>query len=251
MGSTLILGDCIKKLKKIPHGSVDTVICDMPYGSTDCKWDTIIPLKPLWKHLKRITKPNSAIILTASQPFTTLLIKSNIQEFKYELIWDKVNRTTGYGNISFMPLKRHENICVFVACGKPTFNPQYGQGTPYNAKRTGSIPSVYGNGGLHPKNSQNNGIRSPISIIAIKADNKTEMGIHPTQKPVALMEYLVRTYTNKGETVLDFAMGSGTTGVACKNLCRNFIGIELNKEYFKIAKKRISKRRRATLLQPQ
>jgi site-specific DNA-methyltransferase (adenine-specific) len=226
-------------MAELAPASVDLILCDLPYGTTACKWDSVIPFDALWTQYRRIAKPNAAIVLTASQPFTTALIASNMREFKYEIVWDKVNRVTGFGNVSFMPLKRHENICVFVQDGKPTYNPQYTQGTPYTAKRSGVKPRVYADGGLKPQDGVNDGRRNPVSIVEIKADVKTEMGKHPTQKPVALMEYLIRTYTNEGDTVLDNCMGSGTTGVACANTGRKFIGIERDPGYFDIARKRI------------
>lgn len=236
----LLLGDCLERMGEIPDGSVDMVLCDLPYGTTACKWDAVIPFEPLWAHYRRVTKPNAAIVLTASQPFTSLLVGSNLEAFRYAWVWDKVNRHTGYGNVSFMPLKRHEDICVFVAGGKPTFNRQMGKGAPYVAKRSGAIAGVYEGGGLHPQDGVNDGSRNPVSVLSVKADVKSEMGIHPTQKPVALMEYLIRTYTNEGDTVLDNTMGSGTTGVACANTGRKFIGIERDPTYFEIAKQRIS-----------
>ena len=235
----LFLGDCLEKMKEIPDGSVDMVMCDLPYGTTACKWDSVIPFEPLWAAYKRICKRNAAIVLTASQPFTSALVMSNTEMFKYCWVWDKVNRNTGYGNASFMPLKRHEDVCVFVASGKPTFNRQLSIGTPYTAKRSGQIAGVYSGGGLHPKDGVNTGTRNPVSVLAIKADSKVEMGLHPTQKPVALMEYLIKTYTNEGETVLDNTMGSGTTGVACARAGRRFVGIERDETYFAVAKKRI------------
>jgi DNA modification methylase len=235
----LIQGDCLDVMSTLPDASVDMILCDLPYGTTACKWDAVIPFEPLWVAYRRVAKPNAAIVLTASQPFTSALVMSNLDEFKYTWCWDKVNRHTGYGNVSFMPLKRHEEIAVFVRVGRPTFNRQMTEGAPYKAKRSGAIPVVYEGGGLHPRDSENEGVRNPISILPIKADVKTEMGIHPTQKPVALMEYLIRTYTNEGDTVLDNCMGSGTTGVACNNTGRNFIGIERDPQYFEIAKSRI------------
>jgi len=236
---TLYHGDCLEKMKSIPDGSVDMILTDPPYGTTACKWDSVIPLEPMWEQLTRVIKPNGAIIMMASQPFTTTLIASNMKRFKYCWVWDKINRNTGFGNVSFMPLKRHEDILVFVLNGKPTFNKQMTDGKPYVAKRTGKKPDVYV--GLNPQNGKSDGKRNPISIIGIKAHNKKEAGKHPTQKPVTLMEYLIKTYTNEGETVLDFTMGSGTTGVACANLNRKFIGIELDDKYFEIAKERIEK----------
>lgn len=232
-------GDCLEVMAGLPDASVDMILCDLPYGTTACKWDTVIPFEPLWAQYRRVAKRNAAIVLTASQPFTTALIASNMREFKYEIVWDKVNRHTGYGNASFMPLKRHENVCVFVPEGRPTYNPQRTIGEPYVAKRSGRIAPVYAGGGLHPKDGASDGRRHPVSIVQVKADVKTEMGLHPTQKPVALMEYLIRTYTQEGETVLDNCMGSGTTGVACVNTGRRFVGIEKEVKYFDIAYRRI------------
>lgn len=235
---TLYNGDCLEEMKRIPDGSVDMILCDLPYGTTDCKWDTVIPFDPLWSQYRRVIKSNGAIVLTASQPFTSVMISSNMDNFKYCWVWDKVNRTTGFGNVSFMPLKRHEDICVFVQSGKPTFNKEMRAGTPYTAKRSG-IADIYAGGGLHRRDGVNEGTRNPVSILPLKADIKTEMGLHPTQKPVALMEYLIKTYTNSGETVLDNTMGSGTTGVAAYRTGRRFIGIERDATYFEIARKRI------------
>ena len=236
---TLHKGDCLEILPTLPDASVDMVLCDLPYGTTACKWDSVIPFEPLWAEYRRVCKPNAAIVLTASQPFTSVLVNSNLEDFKYCWVWDKVNRNTGFGNVTFMPLKRHEDVCVFVRSGKPTFNRHMESGTPYIAKRSGKIADVYAGGGLHPRDGKNEGTRNPVSILSIKADVKTEMGHHPTQKPVALMEYLIRTYTNEGDTVLDNTMGSGTTGVACRNTGRKFIGIERDPEYFSIAQARV------------
>ena len=235
----LIHGDCLEKMKDIPDKSVDMILCDLPYGTTACKWDVVIPFEPLWEQYKRIIKDRGAIVLFGNNPFTSIMIVSNLDAFKYTYAWDKINRHTGYGNASFMPLKRHEDICVFCFNGKPTFNKQMGKGDPYTAKRSGKKPGVYENGGLYPKDGINTGERNPISVLFFKADNKKEMGMHPTQKPVALLEYLIKTYTLEGETVLDNTMGSGSTGVACVNTGRNFIGIEKDDKYFEIAKKRI------------
>jgi site-specific DNA-methyltransferase (adenine-specific) len=235
----LYLGDCLKVMKDIPDGSVDMVLTDPPYGTTACKWDSVIPFEPMWEQLKRITKPNGAIVLTASQPFTSALIMSNVGMFRYELIWDKVNKYTGSLNANKMPLKRHENICVYYR-KLPTYNKQMRDGKAYtatNSKGHGKH-TQYG----HDKDLRitvNTGKHNPCSVIEIKGDDKKAAGLHPTQKPVALMEYLIRTYTNEGETVLDFTMGSGTTGVACKNLGRSFIGIEMDADYFALASKRI------------
>ena len=236
----ILLGDCLELMKDIPNGSIDMILCDLPYGTTDLGWDCLIDMFELWNEYNRITKPNAAIVLTASQPFTSKLIMSNIENFKYVWIWDKVNRFTGYGNVSFMPLKRHEDICVFVKQGKPTFNKQMEVGTPYVAKRTGKKPEVYGNGGLNPKNGINNGTRNPTDIISIKADRKKEMGKHPTQKPIELFEYLIKTYTNEGDLVLDNCAGSGTTAIACLNTNRQFIVMEKEQKYYDIILKRVA-----------
>jgi site-specific DNA-methyltransferase (adenine-specific) len=233
----LMLGDCLECMKEIPDGSVDMVMTDPPYGTTACKWDSIIPFEPMWEQLKRITKDNGAIVMTASQPFTSALIMSNVKMFKYELIWDKVNLYTNFLNSSHQPLRRHENVLLFYK-SKPTYNKQWRTGQAYATPRPSGFAEIYGS--QRPNASKNDGQHhNPCSVIDIKSDLKSEKGLHPTQKPVALMEYLIKTYTNEGETVLDFTMGSGTTGVAAKNLNRKFIGIEMDETYFKIAKERI------------
>ena len=233
----LMKGDCLERMKEIPDGSVDMVLTDPPYGTTACKWDSVIPLEPMWEQLKRVIKPNGAIVMTASQPFTTTLIASNMKMFKYCWVWDKVNRPTGHLNAKKQPLRESEDVAVFYG-NQPTYRPQMVDGHPYTA--TGSKKSdCYGS--QVATTTVCDGKRYPRSTIRIKADERGTVGrIHPTQKPVALMEYLIKTYTNEGETVLDFTMGSGTTGVACKNLNRRFLGIELDKKYFQIAQGRIS-----------
>lgn len=235
----LMLGDCLERMKEIPDGSVDMILCDLPYGTTQCAWDALIPFEPMWREYRRVLKKNGAVVLTSAQPFTTTLIASNMRDFRYDIVWDKINRNTGYVHAKKMPLRRHEHILVFYRA-LPTYNPQMSKGKPYVAKRSGKSPEVYGAGGLKPKDGINEGERYPVSILPIKADVKTEMGLHPTQKPVALFEYLIKTYTNPGETVLDNCMGSGTTGVACVNTGRRFIGIERDEGYFDIAEKRIT-----------
>ena len=232
-------GDCLELMREIPDGSVDMVLCDLPYGTTACSWDSVIPFEPLWEQYWRICKPNAAVVLTSAQPFTTALIGSQMDRFKYCWVWDKVNRNTGFGNVSFMPLKRHEDICVFVRSGKPTFNKQMTEGTPYSAKRSGKIADVYAGGGLHPKDGENLGTRNPVSILPIKADVKPEMGKHPTQKPVALFEYLIRTYTNEGEHVLDNTAGSGTTAIAAENAGRRWTCMERDPTYYEAAIARV------------
>ena len=236
----LILGDCLEKMNGIPDANVDLILCDLPYGTTACKWDSVIPFEPLWEQYRRIAKKNAAIVLTASQPFTTALISSNLRDFRYSWVWDKV-RGSNFQNARRMPMKSHEDVCVFYGA-QPTYNPQYWFGKPYATKERPRAREVEGLGRSSAANVcaatvSDDGRRYPLSIVRISRDGDR---IHPTQKPVALMEYLIRTYTNEGETVLDNCMGSGTTGVACKNLNRSFIGIELDPEYFKIAEKRIN-----------
>ena len=231
----LMLGDCLERMKEIPDGSVDMILTDPPYGTTACKWDSIIPLEPMWEQLKRIIKPNGAIVMTASQPFTTTLISSNMKMFKYCWIWDKV-RPSGFQVAKYKPMMQHEDIVVF-GTPKTIYNRQMKDRpkpvSSYATKKSESNPLANNDGKKRTYTQWN-----PKSIIVL---NKGTDGkyIHPTQKPVALMEYLIKTYTNESETVLDFTMGSGSTGVAAKNLNRNFIGIEMDKEYFNIAQDRI------------
>ena len=227
-----MLGDCLERMKEIDAGSVDAVIADPPYGTTACKWDAVIPLEPMWEQLKRVIKPNGAIVLFGSQPFTTALIHSNLGEFRYTWIWDKA-RPSNPQLAKKQPLKSHEDVCVFYR-KFPTYNPQGLVEIP-EAGRKVHMPEPNSLGHCVRKPYVQTHTNYPKAILNIKA----ERGLHPTQKPVALMEYLIRTYTNEGETVLDFTMGSGTTGVACVKTKRDFIGIELDDGYFKIAEQRI------------
>jgi len=236
--ATLYCAEWYDTCAALPDASVDAILTDLPYGTTACKWDTIIPFAPMWAAVKRVLKPRGVFVTTASQPFTSALVMSNTAWFKYCWVWDKVNKNTNYGNANHMPLRRHEDIAVFSANGH-AYNPQMADGKPYAANSMGARPGVYANGGLHPHKTVNLGTRFPVSVLTIKADNKLELGLHPTQKPVALYAYLVRTYTNEGDTVLDFCMGSGTTAVACAQTGRRFIGGDNNKAYFDIACKRI------------
>ncbi len=232
----LMQGDCLERMKEIPDGSVDLVLNDPPYGATQNKWDSIIPLDLMWGQLKRIIKPNGAIVMTASQPFTTTLITSNIKQFKYCWVWDKKN-SSGFLNAKKQPLRRTEDVCVFYA-KQCTYRPEMEvRGKP---RKKGDYNKINGsdNYGNYNNTPSYNNEYYPTNILEISNANR-KGGVHPTQKPVALMEYLVKTYTNEGETVLDFTMGSGTTGVAAKNINRGFIGIELDSDYFEIAKKRI------------
>ena len=234
----LMQGDCLERMREIPDGSVNLVLADPPYGTTACKWDSIIPLEPMWEQLKRVIKPNGAIVMTASQPFTSILVCSNLKMFKESLVWEKTT-ATGHLNAKKKFMRAHEDICVFYS-SLPTYNPQKTKGhnrkvSSAESKVNSKATECYGKHGLTSYDSTE---RYPRSVIKTSTD-KQKSKLHPTQKPVALMEYLIKTYTNEGEAVLDFTMGSGTTGVACVNLNRSFIGIELDEEYFKIAKERI------------
>lgn len=229
-------GDCLKVMQDIPDNKIDMILCDLPYGITACKWDSVIPFEPLWEQYNRIIKDNGAIALFGSEPFSSALRMSNIKRYKYDWVWDKVNRYTGYGNCKNAPLKRYETVSVF-AKQKTIYNPQMIVGKPY--KKTGDYSSkIYGTGKIK-KTGENSGTRYPYNILQFKGDDKKNGFLHPTQKPVELLEYLIKTYTNENETVLDNCMGSGSTGVACKNTGRKFIGIELDDTYFKIAEERI------------
>ena len=232
----LLQGDCLELMKNIPDKSIDMILCDLPYGTTRCKWDSIIPFEPLWEQYNRIIKDNGAIVLFSQMPFTAVLVMSNLKMFRYEWIAEK-SMATGFLNAKRMPLKCHENICVFYK-KLPTYNAQMTKGKPYSITRR-DIGEQY----LHNFESietKNEGTRCPRDIL--RDLWKPYCGgkmYHPTQKPVPLLEYLIKTYTNESATVLDNCMGSGSTGVACVNMNRNFIGIELDENYFKIADERI------------
>lgn len=231
----LHLGDCLDILPTLADNSVDMVLVDLPYGTTACKWDSIIPLDKLWEQYNRICKEDGAMVFTAAQPFTTILATSNLNNFRYEWIWEKPQGTNPM-NVKVMPLKSHENIIVFYR-KKPIYNPQMWHSTPYSgfSSDTSKIGEVYGS--VKSKHRDNpEGSRYPKTVLKFKQ----EKGLHPTQKPVALMEYLIKTYSNEGETVLDNCMGSGTTGVACMNTNRDFIGIEMDETYFNISRNRIN-----------
>lgn len=228
-------GDCLELMKEIPDGSVDMILCDLPYGTTKNKWDTAIPLDLLWNQYKRIIKENGAIILFCDGLFTANLIQSNVKMWRYNLIWDK-QRGCDFLNANVKPLKSHEDIAVFYK-KKPTYNKQAWYSKPYKRQKNGSLSDNYGKR-KEAWSESKNGARNPLSILSYPRDGRR---LHPTQKPVALLEYLVKTYTNEGETVLDNCMGSGSTGVACVNTGRNFIGYELNEKYFEIAKQRMNK----------
>jgi site-specific DNA-methyltransferase (adenine-specific) len=227
----LRIGDCLEVMQTIADKSVDLILCDLPYGTTQNKWDSVIPFEPLWANYKRICR--GAIVLTAQPPFDKVLGASNLGMLRYEWIWHKT-RATGHLNAKLQPMKTHENVLVFYD-KQPTYNPQ--------GLVRKSVPTIRkggdngGNYGKSDKDSLQEFENYPRSIIGIASEGKT---VHPTQKPVALMEYLIRTYTNEGDTVLDNCMGSGTTGVACANTGRKFIGIERDPSYFAIATNRIA-----------
>lgn len=236
----LILGDCLERMKEIPDGSVDMVLCDLPYGVTARnKWDSVLPFDNLWGEYKRVVRQSGAIVLFAQDKFTAKVMLSNEGWHRYNLIWDKV-LTTGFLNANRMPLRSHEDICVFYE-KLPTYNPQKIIGAKSHSKGS-KVEDVGGNNYnavLTQDNSDKHGnLKFPKSILTFEKDHPS-ISVHPTQKPVALMEYLIKTYTNEDEVVLDNCMGSGTTGVACKNLGRSFIGIEMDEGYFNIARERI------------
>ena len=230
----LIHGDCLEKMKDIPDKSIDMILCDLPYGTTACKWDVVIPFEPLWEQYKRIIKDRGAIVLFGSEPFSSYLRMSNIKQYKYDWVWDKV-RPSGFQIAKYNPMKRHEIISVFQK-GSNWYPQKEKRDKPVKGRAcssSDSSPLKYNDGLVRTYDEKN-----PQSIIVFSKQSDGKY-IHPTQKPVALLEYLIKTYTLEGETVLDNCMGSGSTGVACINTKRNFIGIEKDDKYFEIAKKRI------------
>lgn len=238
MSINLYKGDCLDIMTQFERGSIDMVLTDLPYGTTSAKWDTPISLAELWNLLERVSKENAAMAFTAQTPFDKVLGVSNLKNLRYEWIWKK-NIATGFMNAKKMPMKIHENVLVFYK-RLPVYNPQFTEGIPYITKRNdrpADTGEVYGEVGIKTRTDTiNEGKRYPVSFI----ECDREIGLHPTQKPVALMEYFIRTYTNKGDTVLDCCMGSGSTGVACVNTERNFVGIEMDEKYFATAHERIS-----------
>ena len=232
--ATLLQGDCLELMKGIPDGSVDMILCDLPYGTTRCKWDTVIPFEPLWERYERIIKPNGAIVLFGSEPFSSRLRMSRERLYRYDWVWRK-NKATQHLNANKMPLNDYETISVFYK-KLPVYRPQMGEGTAYsNNHKPGDSGECYGSVGFSQRSNVTT--RYPRRVIDFGVDMKAEY--HPTQKPVALLEYLIKTYTDEGETVLDNCMGSGSTGVACMNTGRRFIGMELDAEYFETARRRI------------
>lgn len=239
----LLQGDCLELMKNIPDKSIDMILCDLPYGTTACKWDTVIPFEPLWEQYERIIKDDGAISLFATNPFASQLITSNLKLFRYEWIWNKT-RGSNFQQANFAPMKSHEQILIFSK--KPAIYTRNGS-MRYYPQKTGDeeYVSKMGNSGNIVRDKGHNSLKAietklkgkfPTTIQTFKKDCK----LHPTAKPVALCEYLIKTYTNEGDSVLDNCMGSGSTGVACKNTGRDFIGIELDEKYYKIACDRIN-----------
>ncbi|MBE5820191.1 MAG: site-specific DNA-methyltransferase [Clostridiales bacterium] len=237
------LGDCIKLMNEIEDTSIDLILCDLPFQKTKNKWDKIIPFDKLWENYKRIIKENGAIILFCQGSFYIDLVNSNREDFRYDLVWDK-NMTTGFLNCNRQPLRKHEQIAVFYK-KQPTYNPIFSEGQPLHGKgknyKTSSIKNNnYGKFNMLDDYRKGNTQKYPTSIITIQKVHPSKT-IHPTEKPVELMKYLIETYTKPGETILDNCMGSGTVGIACLNSNRNFIGIEINENYYKLASNRIYK----------
>ena len=228
--------DCLIGMQDIPDGSIDMILCDLPYGQTSNEWDSIIPLDKLWEQYNRIIKENGAIVLTAKGKFFHQLVTSNINNYRYEWVWNK-NKGANFAHVKRMPLNSHEYVVVFYK-KQPTYNPQMTQGKPYKQKREQkSINGIADN--LHRFTTVSDGMRYPKTIIEVEGMAQRHI-VHPTQKPVALFEYLINTYTNEGDVVLDNCMGSGTTAIAAINTGRKYIGFELEKEYFDITNKRIA-----------
>ena len=234
----LMHGDCLERMKEIADGSVDMILADLPYGTTACKWDVVIPLEPLWEQYWRVLKSNGVAAIFASQPFTTTLIGSQKNNYKYNWLWDKV-KPSGFQLAKYQPLRRTEDICVFGR-GKIKYNPQKIERIkPVKSKVYSSSKSNALEGGFSQDYSKIYEDKMPTSVLVYSnADNTNRQ--HPTQKPIPLLEYLIKTYTNEGEVILDNVMGSGSTGVACINTGRKFIGIEKDEKYFQIAEKRIA-----------
>lgn len=243
MSVQLIQGDCLTEMARLEAGSVDMILCDLPYGTTACAWDSVIPFDALWREYRRVAKPNAAIVLTASQPFTSALGASNLAMLKYAWYWRKT-RATGHLNAKKMPMKDTEDVLVFYA-NLPTYNPQglkhlgkmQRNSASHIARGVSSDATSVVTGGITKLAYMQESTGYPRQVLDIASEGST---VHPTQKPVALMEYLIRTYTNPGDTVLDNTMGSGTTGVAAVASGRRFIGIERDPTYFRIAQERIA-----------
>ena len=227
--------DCLEGMKRIPDGSVDMILCDLPYGTTACKWDSIIPFEPLWEQYERVIKDNGAIVLTASQPFTSALVMSNPKMFRHQWIWNK-RMGSNFFNVKSQPLKIHEEVVVFSK-KRAFYNPimRLGKKRVKGSDKQYSGDNVLGD---YKKTKTKNNLYYPVSILDFSNANRTNK-VHPTQKPVSLFEYLIKTYTNEGETVLDNCIGSGTTAIASMRTGRNYIGFELDEEYYKVAEQRV------------
>lgn len=239
MAIELLHIDCIKYMSGLPDHSVDMILCDLPYGTTQCKWDVIIPFESLWINYKRIIKDNGAIVLFGAEPFSSLLRVSNLSWYKYDWVWDKV-KGTGFLNAKKQPLRNHEMVSVFYK-EQCTYNPQktFGHNNKKSYRRKHLQTEVYGE--MANDYAYESTERFPRSIQVFSSDTQNS-SLHPTQKPVSFCEYLIKTYTNPGDTVLDNCMGSGTTGIACYKTGRHFIGCELDTTYYNVACKRIEEK---------
>jgi site-specific DNA-methyltransferase (adenine-specific) len=237
--SKIICGECIEEMKSIEKESIDMILCDLPYGTTQCKWDVVIPFDKLWEQYERIIKPNGAIVLTATQPFTSQLVMSNLKLFKYSLVWEK-SKSTGYLNSKKMPMRSHEDILVFYK-KPPTYNPQMTEGKPYDKGTAHRPTEVYREQKkeVHVKNDS--GLRYPKSVQYFKTAESEGKVYHPTQKPIKLFEWLINTFSNENDIILDNCMGSGTTIIASINTNRRYIGIELDSKYYDITQERVKK----------
>lgn len=233
--AALYLGEALSVMKRLPDASVDLIAVDLPYGVTQNKWDSVIPLEEMWSEFRRVRKPKGAVVLTATQPFTSALVVSNLKEFKYDIIWEK-SICSGQLNVKHQPMRAHESVLVFCE-GRTTYNEQLLPGEPYQIKRKAKFEGP-GYGAQRESEKANTGYRHAKSVLAIS--NPRVKGGHPTQKPEDLMRWLIRTYSNPGEVVLDCCLGSGTTGVAALREGRKFIGIELDEVYFQGAAQRIA-----------
>ena len=228
---------CFDALLKLEDDSVDLLLTDLPYGTTNCKWDSPLPLDRLWEQYNRVCKLNAPMIFTAAQPFTSALVMSNPKNFKYTWVWEK-SKATGYLNAKKMPMRAHEDVCVFYR-KPPLYNPQMWQSTPYDKGTAHRPTDVYGKQ-VTTTVKNDTGLRYPRSVQYFKTAESEGKSVHPTQKPVSLMSYLVKTYTNPGDLVLDNAMGIGTTGIAAAKENRSFVGMEIDREYYLEAKRRIN-----------
>ena len=235
---SLLFGDCLERMKEIPDASVDLILTDPPFGTTKCSWDSVIPLSEMWEQLKRVVKPNAACVLFSAQPFTTNLIYSNMKCFKYSMVWKK-SKCGSPLTAKYKPLTKHEDVNVFSLHKKTLkYYPQMTEGKPYKRKFTENKVNNMGFGIIGVE-TNNTGTRHPTTVLDYSQQWRRQDQVHPTQKPVELMEFLVKSFTQENETVLDFTAGSFSTGVACVNTSRKFIGIEMNENYFNIGVKRM------------